>query len=110
MRNYRKRKAQENKTPQASRSTDPTPTLSIQNYDQANEYFQEYFIGNSVGYACGICDRLLYMNYLKQVKQKCFNFLPRRGSEDMPIILTGDFNVNVKGNYNAELVEFMKDT
>jgi hypothetical protein len=27
----------------------------------------------------------------------------------MPIILTGDFNVNVKGNYNAELVEFMRD-
>jgi endonuclease/exonuclease/phosphatase (EEP) superfamily protein YafD len=28
----------------------------------------------------------------------------------MPIILVGDFNVNVKDNYNAELVEFMKDT
>jgi hypothetical protein len=27
----------------------------------------------------------------------------------MPIILAGDFNVNVKDNYNAELVEFMKD-
>jgi hypothetical protein len=34
----------------------------------------------------------------------------RRGSEDMPIILAGDFNVNVKDNYNAELVDFMKDT
>jgi hypothetical protein len=28
----------------------------------------------------------------------------------MPIILAGDFNVNVKDNYNAELIEFMKDT
>jgi hypothetical protein len=28
----------------------------------------------------------------------------------MPIILAGDFNVNVKDNYNAELVEFMKYT
>jgi hypothetical protein len=27
----------------------------------------------------------------------------------MPIILTCDFNVNVKNTYNAELVEFMKD-
>jgi endonuclease/exonuclease/phosphatase (EEP) superfamily protein YafD len=29
----------------------------------------------------------------------------------MPIIFAGDFNVNVKDNYNAELVvQFMKDT
>jgi hypothetical protein len=28
----------------------------------------------------------------------------------MPIILAGDFNVNVKYNYSAELVELMKDT
>jgi hypothetical protein len=27
----------------------------------------------------------------------------------MPILLAGDFNVNVKDNYNAELAEFMKD-
>jgi hypothetical protein len=27
----------------------------------------------------------------------------------MPVILAGDFNINVKDNYNAELVEFMKD-
>jgi hypothetical protein len=27
----------------------------------------------------------------------------------MPLILAGDFNVNVEDNYNAELVEFMKD-
>jgi hypothetical protein len=39
-----------------------------------------------------------------------FKFLARRGCEDMPIILAGDFNINVKDNYNAELVEFMKDT
>jgi hypothetical protein len=41
---------------------------------------------------------------------KIFNFLARRVSEVMPIILAGDFKVNVRGNYNAELVEFMKDT
>jgi hypothetical protein len=28
----------------------------------------------------------------------------------MPIILAGDLNVNVKDNYNVELVEFMRDT
>jgi hypothetical protein len=26
----------------------------------------------------------------------------------MPVVLTGDLNVKVNGNYNAELVEFMK--
>jgi hypothetical protein len=41
---------------------------------------------------------------------KMFKFLARRGCEDVPIILAGDFSVNVKDNYNAELVEFMKDT
>jgi hypothetical protein len=30
--------------------------------------------------------------------------------EDMPIILAGDFNVNVKDNCNVELVEFRKVT
>jgi hypothetical protein len=38
-----------------------------------------------------------------------FKFSARRGCEDMPIILADDFNVNVKDNYNAELVDFMKD-
>jgi hypothetical protein len=38
-----------------------------------------------------------------------FKFLARRGCENMPIILAGDFNINVKDNYNAKLVEFMKD-
>jgi hypothetical protein len=28
----------------------------------------------------------------------------------MPIILEGGFNVSVKDNYNAELVDFMKDS
>jgi hypothetical protein len=41
---------------------------------------------------------------------KIFKFLARRGCEDMPIILAGDINVNVKDNYNAELVDFIKDT
>jgi hypothetical protein len=41
---------------------------------------------------------------------KMFMFLARRGCEDMPVIMAGDFNVNVKDNYNAELAEFMKDT
>jgi hypothetical protein len=49
MRNYRKRKTQENKTPQASTSTDPTPALIIYNYNQTNEYFKKNFIGNPFG-------------------------------------------------------------
>jgi hypothetical protein len=40
---------------------------------------------------------------------KMLKFLARRGCDDMPIILAGDFNVNVKDNYNAELAEFMKE-
>jgi hypothetical protein len=39
-----------------------------------------------------------------------FKFLARRSCEDVPITLPGDFNVNVKDNYNAELAEFMEDT
>jgi hypothetical protein len=39
-----------------------------------------------------------------------FKSLARRGWEDMPVILAGDFNVNVKDNYNAELVDFIKRT
>jgi hypothetical protein len=35
---------------------------------------------------------------------KMLKFLARRSCEDMTIILAGDFNVNVKDNYNAELV------
>jgi hypothetical protein len=38
------------------------------------------------------------------------NFLETIDCEDVPIILAGNFNVNMKDNYNAELVEFMKDT
>jgi hypothetical protein len=52
MHNYRKRKVQVNRTPQASTSTDPTPTQIIYDYNQANEYFQKNFIGNPFGYAC----------------------------------------------------------
>jgi hypothetical protein len=74
MRKYRKRKTQEkpqeNKTPRASTFTDPTPTPIIYKYNQASEYFQKNFIGNSFGYVCKICDRLWYMNDLKQVKEK----------------------------------------
>jgi hypothetical protein len=54
MRNYRKRKAHENKTPEASTSTDPISTPIIYNYDQANEYFQKNVTGNPSGYACDI--------------------------------------------------------
>jgi hypothetical protein len=42
-RDYRKRKARENKTSQASTLTDPTPTPIIYNYNQANEYFQKNY-------------------------------------------------------------------
>jgi hypothetical protein len=54
MRNYRKCRSQENKTPQASTSTDltPAPIILVYNYDQADEYFQKNFIGNPFGYAC----------------------------------------------------------
>jgi hypothetical protein len=41
---------------------------------------------------------------------KMLRCLARRGCEDIPIILAGDFNFNGKYNYNAELVEFVKDT
>jgi ABC-type polysaccharide/polyol phosphate export permease len=55
---------QENKTPQASMPTDPTPTPIIYNYNHANEYFQKDFIGNPFGYVSDIF-RLWYMNDLK---------------------------------------------
>jgi hypothetical protein len=41
---------------------------------------------------------------------KMFKFLARRVCEDMPVILAGDFTIIVRDKYNAELVEFMKDT
>jgi hypothetical protein len=66
MRNYRKRKTQENKTPHASASTDPKQIPIIYNYNQANEYIQKDFIANPLGYACDICDRLWYMNDFRQ--------------------------------------------
>jgi hypothetical protein len=59
---YRKRKAQgktqENKTSQASTSTDPAPTPIIYNYNKVNECFPKIVIGNPYGYACNICDRI----------------------------------------------------
>jgi hypothetical protein len=75
MRNYRKCKAQENKTPHASTSTDPTPSPIIFNCNQANEYFQRNFLGNPFDYACDISDRLWYMNDLKEVKEKHISVL-----------------------------------
>jgi hypothetical protein len=63
-------KSQENKTPQASTSIDPTPAPIIYNYDQANDYFQKNLISNPFGYACYMCDRLRYTNDLNQVKEK----------------------------------------
>jgi hypothetical protein len=68
MRNYRKRKAQEIKTRQASSSTDPTPTSIIYDYNQANAYFQKNFIGNPFDYAT-TCDRLSCVNDSKQAKE-----------------------------------------
>jgi hypothetical protein len=40
---YRKRKTQENKTPQTSTPTDPTSTPIIYSYNEANKYFQKNF-------------------------------------------------------------------
>jgi predicted glycosyl hydrolase (DUF1957 family) len=42
IRNYRNCKAQENRTPEESTSTDPTPTPIIYNYNQANEYLANH--------------------------------------------------------------------
>jgi hypothetical protein len=69
-------KTQENKTPQASTSNEPTPIRITYNCNQANEYeyFQKNFYGNPFSYACDICDRLWHMNDLKQVNEKCANF------------------------------------
>jgi hypothetical protein len=55
---------------------------------------------------------LIFSNLAEYSPKVCkiFKFLARRGCEDMPIILASDFNVNVKDNYNAELVVLMKDT
>jgi hypothetical protein len=46
---------------------------------------------------------LIFSNLAGYSPKVCrlFKFLARRGCEDMPIILAGDFNVNVKDNYNA---------
>jgi hypothetical protein len=57
--------------------------------------WKPFIFSNFAGYSPKLC--------------KVFKFLAR-SCEDMPIILVGDFNVNVKDNYNAKLVEFMKDT
>jgi hypothetical protein len=51
-------KAQENKIPQTSTSTDTTPLPIIYDYNRANKYFQNNIIGNPFGYTCDICDRL----------------------------------------------------
>jgi hypothetical protein len=40
MRNYRERRPQENKIPQASTSTEPTPTSITYNYNQAIVMFE----------------------------------------------------------------------
>jgi hypothetical protein len=52
-----------------------TPTPIIYNYNQATQHFQKNFIGNPFGYASDICDRLWYMNDLKQVKEKDISVL-----------------------------------
>jgi exonuclease III len=59
-----------------------------------SDNWKSLIFSNLVGYSPKVC--------------KLFRFLARKDCEDMPIILAGDFNVNVKDNYNAELVEFMK--
>jgi hypothetical protein len=61
-----------------------------------SEDWKSLIFYNLAGYSPKVCEM--------------FKFLARRGCEDIPIILVGDLNVNVKDNYNAELVEFMKDS
>jgi hypothetical protein len=58
--------------------------------------WKSLIFSNLAGYSSEVC--------------KMFKFLATRGCEDMPVIVAGDFNVNVKDNYNAELVEFTKDS
>jgi hypothetical protein len=55
---------------------------------------------------------LIFSNLAGYFPEVCkyFKFLARRISEDIPVIVAGEFNVNMKDNYGAELVEFMKDT
>jgi hypothetical protein len=61
-----------------------------------SDYWNSLIFSNLAGYSPKVC--------------KMVTFLARRGCEDMPVIVAGDFNVNVKDNYTNELVEFMKDT
>jgi hypothetical protein len=61
-----------------------------------NDDWKSLVFSNLAGYSPKLC--------------KIFKFLARRGCEDMLIILAGDFNVNVKDNYNADIVELMKYT
>jgi hypothetical protein len=55
---------------------------------------------------------LIFSNLAEYSPKVCMmlKFLASRGYEDMSVTLAGDFNVNVKDNYNAELVDFIKDT
>jgi endonuclease/exonuclease/phosphatase (EEP) superfamily protein YafD len=65
-------------------------------YVSPNTPSDDLIFSNLAGYSPNVC--------------KMFTFLTRRGCEDKPIILAGDFNDKVKDNYNAELVQFLKDT
>jgi hypothetical protein len=64
----------------------------------SSDDWKSLIFSNLVGYSPKVC--------------KMFKVLAGRGYEGMPIILVGDFNGNVKDNYsyNADLVEFIKDT
>jgi hypothetical protein len=61
-----------------------------------NDDWKSLIFSNLAGYSPEVC--------------KMFKFLARRSCEYMQIILAGDFNVNLRVDYSAELVEFMKDT
>jgi hypothetical protein len=51
---------------------------------------------------------ILYLGWI--FPKMCNKFLATRSSEDVPVILAGDINVNVNDNYKTELVQFMKGT
>jgi hypothetical protein len=70
-------------------------TVYVFSYNPIDDW-KSLIFSNLAGYFPNVC--------------KIFIFLARRGCEDIPIILAGDFNVDVKDNYNAKLAEFMKDT
>jgi hypothetical protein len=54
---------------------------------------------------------LIFCNFARYSPKVCkiFTFLANISCENMPIIFASGCNVNVKDNYNVDLVEFIKE-